>query len=207
MIPRDDQVAGGISHAQAPEVDDGAEPAVGEQQVSRCQVIVDPDRRARPNRARSAASQAAVTAAVSTIPCRASMRGPLPANRGRSRGRPPGSRRQATGRRTSARDSPSRSALPERGQEWRPAGAARASVATDAPCPPARRPDGCGAGERPCHQHADTTRCRSPRREPARSEGPATGGNCPASNRPTRPTSVASTATPSGRSSVTIRTW
>jgi hypothetical protein len=37
-IPRDDQVACGIAHAQTPEVDDGAEPALLDQQVKICQL-------------------------------------------------------------------------------------------------------------------------------------------------------------------------
>jgi hypothetical protein len=47
-IPRDDQVACGITHAQTPKVDDGADPALLDQQVKRLQVSVDPDGRAVP---------------------------------------------------------------------------------------------------------------------------------------------------------------
>jgi len=42
-IPRNDQVACWIAHAQTPEVDDGADLTAFDQQVKRCQVSVDPD--------------------------------------------------------------------------------------------------------------------------------------------------------------------
>ena len=71
--PCDHQVAGGIAHAQAPEVDHGAQAAPFDQQVSGQQVSMDPDGRAVPFRRPRAASHAAVTASVSTIPCTAAI--------------------------------------------------------------------------------------------------------------------------------------
>src|SRR6266699_1337523 len=47
-IPRDLQVAGRIAHAQTPEVDDGADPAIDEQQVPWREVSVNPDGQAGP---------------------------------------------------------------------------------------------------------------------------------------------------------------